>query len=89
MDKGQWKGLVDKEPLLSLLHHELNLPIHFSKQQARCLLLMVQGKSAKEIAKELHISFRTVEYYFDKTRKQLGCSSNKKLIAVYGDQLKI
>lgn len=50
-------------------------------------MLMFQGKSAKEIAKELHISFRTVEYYFDKTRKQPGCSSNKKLIALYGEQI--
>ncbi|WP_367608390.1 helix-turn-helix transcriptional regulator [Legionella sp. W05-934-2] len=81
------KKLEDNESLLTLFHHELNLPIHFPKQQSRCLLLMVQGKSAKEIAKELSISFRTVEYYFDKTRKQLGCSSNKKLIALYGDQL--
>jgi DNA-binding CsgD family transcriptional regulator len=87
MNTGQWKELENKEALLSILHHELNFPIHFPKQQARCLLLMVQGKSAKEIAKELHISFRTVEYYFDKTRKQLGCSSNKKLIALYGEQL--
>lgn len=88
MNTEQWKELKDSDLLLSLVHHELNLPIHFPKQQARCLLLMVQGKSAKEIAKELHISFRTVEYYFDKTRKQLGCSSNKKLIALYGEQLK-
>jgi DNA-binding CsgD family transcriptional regulator len=88
MNTGKRMKLEDKEALLSLFHHELNLPIHFPKKQARCLLLMVQGKSAKEIAKELHISFRTVEYYFDKTRKQLGCSSNKKLIALYGDQLR-
>ena len=73
--------------LLTLIHHELNLPIHLPKQQSCCLLLMAQGKSAKEIAKELQISFRTVEYYFDKTRKQLGCSSNKKIIALYGDQI--
>jgi DNA-binding CsgD family transcriptional regulator len=88
MHTRHWEDLEDKTLLFSLIHHELNLPIHFPKQQARCLLLMLQGKSAKEIAKELHISFRTVEYYFDKTRKQLGCSSNKKLIALYGDQLK-
>lgn len=88
MKTRQWKELEESESLFSLFHRELNFPIHFPKQQARCLLLMVQGKSAKEIAKELHISFRTVEYYFDKTRKQLGCSSNKKLIALYGDQLR-
>jgi DNA-binding CsgD family transcriptional regulator len=88
MNTGQWTDLENKESLFSLFHHELNLPINFPKQQARCLVLMVQGKSAKEIAKELNISFRTVEYYFDKTRKQLGCSSNKKLIALYGDQLR-
>ncbi len=77
----------NSEATLTLLHKELHLPIHLSKQQSRCLLLLVQGKSAKEIASELLISYRTVEYYFDKIRKQLGCSSNKKLVADYGDQL--
>lgn len=87
MKSRQWKEPEDKKTSLTLFHQELNLPIHFPKQQARCLLLIVQGKSAKEIAKELHLSYRTVEYYLDKARKQLGCSSNKKLIALYGEQL--
>ena len=79
-------GLFEKSSL-TLIHKDLQLPVHLPKQQGRCLLLMSQGKTAKEIAQELQISFRTVEYYFEKTRKQLGCETNKKLIAEYGEQL--
>jgi len=48
---------------------------------------MAQGKTAKEIALELKLSFRTVEYYFEKTRVQLGSATNIKLLAEYGQQL--
>lgn len=82
-----WCDINDHNGTLTILHKDLQLPVHLPRQQGRCLLLMVQGKSAKEIAQELKISHRTVECYFDKTRKQLGCSSNKKLIAAYGNQL--
>lgn len=80
------EGILQKTSF-TILHKDLQVPVHLPKQQGRCLLMMAQGKTAKEIAQELQISFRTVEYYFDKTRKQLGCETNKKLIAEYGEQL--
>ena len=79
------EGIFQKTAF-TIIHKDLQIPVHLPKQQGRCLLLMSQGKTAKEIAQELQISFRTVEYYFEKTRKQLGSETNKKLIAEYGEQ---
>jgi DNA-binding CsgD family transcriptional regulator len=72
---------------LKIFHRNLHVPLHLSSQQSRCLLLLAKGKSAKEIALEMKLSYRTVEHYLERIRKQLGCSSNKELIALYGDQL--
>ena len=81
------KEMDETQPLPKIIHKHLGMPIHITKQQGRCLRLLAEGKTAKEIATTLHISHRTVEDYFDKLRKQMGCSSSKKLIAEYGDQL--
>lgn len=57
--------------------------VHLSEQQAMSLKLLAQGKTAKEIAKEMNISYRTVEDYIAKTMELLGCVSSKELIALY------
>jgi DNA-binding CsgD family transcriptional regulator len=72
---------------LKLIHKGLHMPVHLSSQQAKCLLLLVKGKSAKEIALQMQLSHRTVEHYLEKIRRQLGCSSTKELVASYSDQL--
>lgn len=82
------KPNLTKTDRFTLWHKELMMPIHLSAQQSRCLTLLLQGKSAKEIALEMNLSYRTVEHYFEKIRKMLGCSSNKELIANYSDQLR-
>ena len=74
--------------LTQVFHKQLNMPVHLTKRQGDCLSLLAEGKTAREIATQLGISHRTVECYFDTIRKQLGCASNKKLIAEYGEQLK-
>jgi shikimate kinase len=60
--------------------------VQLSPQQALCLKNLAQGKSAKEIARELHISFRTVEGTLAKLMELLGCASSKALIALYHDR---
>ncbi|USQ13459.1 shikimate kinase [Legionella lytica] len=60
--------------------HELT---QLTEQQANCLKLLAQGKTSKEIAKRLSISFRTVEANMAKIMQILGCSSSKELIALY------
>ena len=63
------------------------LPLYLSPQRGKCFTYLVQGKSCKEIAKEMNLSVRTVEHYIAKLRHDLGCKSSKELIAVYGEQL--
>lgn len=76
---------LDKKDLV-LFHKSRHVPVHLSKQQAACLKLLAQGKTSKEIARDLKISYRTVEGYIAKAMQMLGCSSSKELIALYHDQ---
>ncbi|QMT60942.1 shikimate kinase [Legionella sp. PC997] len=71
---------------LVLFHKISHLPVHLSEQQAMCLKLLAQGKSSKEIARSLNISYRTVEGTLAKTMEVLGCSSSKELIVLYHDK---
>ena len=71
---------------ITIFHKESHAPIHLSNQQALCLKLLAQGKSSKEIAREIHISYRTVEGTFAKVMELLGCASSKELIALYHSQ---
>ncbi|MBV8803298.1 MAG: hypothetical protein JO131_10135, partial [Gammaproteobacteria bacterium] len=66
-----------KKKLLSLLHKNSNLPIFLSRQQTNCLILLISGKSAKQIGIELNLSPRTVEDYLQTVREMLGCSTGK------------
>lgn len=56
---------------------------HLSNQQEQVVILTTQGLSAKEIAKVLHISYRTVEEYLEKARIRLGCRNKAQLVATY------
>lgn len=64
-----------------------NLAIRLSKQQRKCLELLVLGYSARDIGDTLHLSTRTVESYLDKIRRLYNCRSSKELIAVYYSKL--
>lgn len=70
-----------------MLHRETKIPIYLSKQQSHCLVLLMQGKTAKDIAGKMNLSYRTVQHYFEWIRKILSCASNKELIIAYGDQV--
>lgn len=59
----------------------LNLP----PREKQCLQLVCKGYTAKMIAKELDISFRTVECYLDTLKKRLGAQSRSELIAMAAD----
>jgi shikimate kinase len=79
------KLMLNKEDLI-VFHKTLHAPIDLTKQQARCLKLLAQGMSSKEIAKEMNLSFRTVEGLILKMIEKLGCSSSKELISLYLDK---
>ncbi|KTC78165.1 LuxR family transcriptional regulator [Legionella brunensis] len=66
-----------------LFHKTSHKPIQLTSQQAICLKLLSNGKSAKEIARDLNISFRTVEAHVAKIMRISGCSNSKELISLY------
>lgn len=80
------KPISLNEKDMVLFHKATHLPMRLSEQQAVCLRLLAQGKSSKEIAREMNISYRTVEGTLAKTMELLGCSSSKELIVLYHDK---
>jgi len=51
-----------------------------SKRELQCALYCKEGKTAKETAKLLNLSRRTVEYYLEKVKIKLDCNSKYQLI---------
>lgn len=51
-----------------------------SKRQIECLYYLVKGMTAKETARIIGISHRTVECYLDNIKTKLNCSSRVELI---------
>lgn len=73
---------IEKKDLV-LFHKQSHTPVKLTEQQATCIGLLAQGKSAKEIAHAMDLSPRTVEDYIAKMVEYLGCSTSKELIALY------
>lgn len=49
-------------------------------RENQCLIELIKGKTAKEIAKKLHISCRTVESHLENVKGKLGCRNKSELI---------
>ncbi|QLZ67321.1 shikimate kinase [Legionella sp. PC1000] len=79
------KSILEKKDF-TLYHKESHTKVELSEQQAIYLKLLAQGKTAKEIARETHVSYRTVEGMIAKLMESLGCSSSKELIALFHEQ---
>jgi shikimate kinase len=71
---------------LTFYHKKTHILTRISDQQAICVKLLAQGKTSKEIAKEMNISYRTVEGHIANVMELLGCASSKELIALYHDK---
>lgn len=54
--------------------------IHLSVREIECIKLTVRGKTAKEIANLLNISYRTVESYLENIKSKLKINSKRELI---------
>jgi DNA-binding CsgD family transcriptional regulator/predicted ester cyclase len=52
-----------------------------STRERECLELLLQGKTAKETAYELRLSYRTVESYFVNLKKKLKCTNKGELFS--------
>jgi len=54
----------------------------FSKREIECLQKVAEGLTSKSIAKELGISYRTVDQYIDAARKKVGCRNRCEMISL-------
>ena len=52
---------------------------YLTQRELDCVLHLLEGKSAKQIGRDLHLSFRTVEFYFHKIKTKLNCHSRFEL----------
>lgn len=50
-----------------------------SNRERDCIKWLLKGRSASKIAKILHLSPRTVEFYLEQVKNKLGCSSKQEL----------
>lgn len=53
-----------------------------SSKEKECVKHYLLGKTAKETAICMGLSFRTVEYYFENIKNKLGCSTKRELITL-------
>src|SRR5579872_5013757 len=54
--------------------------VRLSQRQMEVLRLVVRGKHSKEIAKEIGLSYRTVQHYIDNIKDKLNVYSRSELI---------
>lgn len=67
------------KPASYLLSEEYG-PLNLTKKQESVLFFLIRGKSAKEIAKILSISPRTVECYLDAIKDKMNCHYKSEVI---------
>jgi DNA-binding CsgD family transcriptional regulator len=69
--------------IYSSIHHIAS----FSDRERECLYYLNQGKTCKEIAKQMDISYRTVEKHIENMKLKTGSSRKTDLLKAAGDLL--
>jgi DNA-binding NarL/FixJ family response regulator len=67
-------------PLLKEFHSDSSFVFHLSKRQREIALLLAEGKSDKEIALQLKISFPTLRSHLNSIYKRLGANSRLQAV---------
>lgn len=57
-----------------------NSTVRLTRRQAQCLFYLIHGKTAKETARIISISNRTVEVYLNQIREKVGCDYKQAII---------
>lgn len=74
---------VEKQRFLTMMQdYQAFYPepaIQLTRRQQECLYYFINGFTAKEIAKELNISYRTVQDYLAIVYQKYGCSTKQEL----------
>ena len=65
-------------PVTPPFHVRENL--FLSKRETQCATLLIRGKTAKEIAKIMNLSFRTVEHRIEHMKNKFGVTTRSELI---------
>ncbi len=53
---------------------------YFTKREAECMMLIMQGYTNTQVAQLLSLSSRTVEFYIKNMRRKTGCESKADLM---------
>ncbi len=53
---------------------------YLTRQEARCMVCLLGGKTAKSTAKIMELSPRTVEHYINNMKKKLSCCSKLDMV---------
>lgn len=61
---------------------EIEQTSKLSLREKQCLKLLIQDKTAKDIAISLGLSFRTIEFYFENIKNKLDCWNKQELLAL-------
>lgn len=64
-----------------LLSAENHCPYKLSKRESECLFYLLRGSTAKETAKILEISSKTVEYYIENLKNKFTACTRAELIS--------
>ncbi|OGT54055.1 MAG: hypothetical protein A3F17_09355 [Gammaproteobacteria bacterium RIFCSPHIGHO2_12_FULL_41_15] len=54
--------------------------VYFTHREAQCMVLLIQGYTNNVVARFLHLSPRTIEFYIKNMRQKTGCASKSHLI---------
>ncbi|MFA6038191.1 MAG: PAS and helix-turn-helix domain-containing protein [Legionellales bacterium] len=79
METQHGKTIFRKKQFCYLIQNETDDNI-LSKRQHECLFLLLKGKTAKEIGKQLDLSARTVESYIDQIKLKFNVYTKSELI---------
>lgn len=55
--------------------------IYFTRRECECIVLLLEGKTMKEVGAFLDLSARTVEYYVKNMKIKLKCRTKSELIS--------
>lgn len=72
--------IVTQPPTKNVIYIK-NEAITLTNRESQCLKLILQGKSAKQIAYQLNISTRTAEIHMDNIRRKAKCRTKFELIS--------
>lgn len=61
------------------INYNDNIMLNLSNREKSCLHGILAGQTAKQIARELNLTFRTVEFYIQNLKKKIGCRRRSEI----------